>query len=188
MGQSAEELKADIARRRDDMSMTLDSLGDRVSPRQIARRRTERVSRWAAGTRTAVMGSVGDLYAGGRRTLGSTAGRVEDAASGLGSAPGAMMQQTRGNPLAAGLVTFGLGLLLGSLPPASRGEQRLATTLAEPVVGEAGRAAGELAGGMKESAKDAAGEIRTVAEDAVDQVKGQASAAAKEVKEGLTQR
>ena len=44
MGQTAEELKQDIADTRDNLSDTLDAIGDRVSPGRVIERRKNRMT------------------------------------------------------------------------------------------------------------------------------------------------
>jgi ElaB/YqjD/DUF883 family membrane-anchored ribosome-binding protein len=194
VGQSAEELRADIARTRDDMTVTIDSIGDRVSPRRVARRRTDHMVRWARSARSSVMGSVGDVAQRGRSSVGSAGDRLQDVAGSsaaqLRSAPGAVAEQARGNPLAAGLVAFGVGLIVGSLPPASAPEQQLVSALGEkagPVVAnEARESAGELAQGLKGSAQDALDQVSAAAREAAGEVKEQVAASAGDVKSSVT--
>ena len=45
MGQTAEQLKEQIAGTRDDLSETLDAIGDRVSPGRVIERRKNRKDR-----------------------------------------------------------------------------------------------------------------------------------------------
>ena len=54
---------------------------------------------------------------------------VAIAADATGVVADNVREQSRGNPLAAGLVAFGAGLLVGSLAPESRTENRLAHEL-----------------------------------------------------------
>ncbi len=87
--------------------------------RSAASQAADRVS----GTASSAASSVQDAAS-------SAAGTVQDAAStaadAVQQAPQAIRRQTRGNPLAAGLIAFGAGWLVSSLLPASRREQELA--------------------------------------------------------------
>ncbi len=113
----------------------------------------------------------------------------------MADAPQAARRQTQGNPVAAGLVAFGLGLLIASLIPASRKEEELAQTIKEQaqpltdqVVGAAKEVAGNLAEpaqqaveNLKESATDAVQTVQAEGEEAVSDVQGLASESAQEV-------
>jgi hypothetical protein len=72
------------------------------------------------GVKDRVMGRASDAGAG----LNSAQSSVSDA---VGSAPDHVRSGTAGNPLAAGLIAFGVGWLAGSLVPSSTAEQDAAT-------------------------------------------------------------
>lgn len=83
------------------------------------------------------------------------------------------MRQTQGNPIAAGLIAFGGGLLVASLLPRSRTEQQIVAEIgdrASDVIEPARQALAESAGHLKEDLgsdlRDAAGEVRQTAADA----------------------
>ncbi len=99
-----------------------------------------------------------------------TAGTVHSATGNAGCAPerrrcrdrgrpGARSRRkTQGNPLAAGLIAFGAGLLVSSLIPASQKEREAADALktaAEPLTTELTEAAKHVAEGLKEPAQAA---------------------------------
>lgn len=109
------------------------------------------------------------------RELGDQAqGVAIDARRRVADAPEAIQRGTRGNPIAAGLVAFGLGLLAASLVPASRAERDAVNTLkdkAEPLVHEASDRARDLAEQAKEPLARAGEELRQVAMDGVANVK-----------------
>src|SRR6187402_1887589 len=120
MGQNAEELKDDIAQTRAELGRDLDALGDRVSPRRMMERRTNRAKRWVGGVRDRVMGTV-------TAAPHAAAGKVSDGASSAADAvqavPEKAAQVTRGNPTMAGMVAFGLGFLVGiAITPSSAEE------------------------------------------------------------------
>ncbi|MFI1510628.1 hypothetical protein [Streptomyces sp. NPDC020597] len=87
-------------------------------------------------------------------------------------APDEAMRQTQGNPLAAGLIAFGVGLLASSLLPASEVEQDKAAALVgsggalEPVKEAALSSAQNLKEGAKETAQNAAQEVKDTAAEA----------------------
>jgi hypothetical protein len=107
----------------------------------------------------------------------SAAGAVSDTASSAAAAvqeaPQALRRQTRGNPLAAGLIAFGAGWLVSSLLPASRQEQQLAQQATEkaaevgrPLADKARDAAMEVKDNLQEPAQEAVASVKDTATDA----------------------
>ena len=71
MGQSATELKQEIAQTRQNLGETLDAIGDRVSPGRMVERRKNRMTRGFQNVRERVMGtasSMTDSVSSGRWT------------------------------------------------------------------------------------------------------------------------
>ena len=100
MGQTAEQLKEQIAGTRDDLSETLDAIGDRVSPGRVIERRKNRMS------------------AGVRSALDRVMGTAHDAADAVRDTPSTVGSSTQGAPLVAGGIAFAAGFLLAvALPP-----------------------------------------------------------------------
>ena len=141
-----EEIRADIERTRGELSRDVDALGDKVNPSNAARRQVDRVKSGVTRAKDRVMGTAHDTMDSARDTSHGVADRGREAASSVadsarhtassvadtvGSAPRAVREQTQGNPLAVGLVAFGLGLVAASLIPASRTEQRAAVGVKE---------------------------------------------------------
>jgi gas vesicle protein len=173
MGKSASEVRAEIEDTRQDMSETIDAITDRTSPRRIIDRRRRRMADGWRSVRERVMGraqAAGDharsLSDSGRETAGS----VVDTARGV---PGAVTEQTQGNPIAAGLMAFGAGLLIASLVPPSEPEQQLAGTLREqsqPLQDELKQAGQQVVEDVKSTARDGAGQVKQRAADAAGTV------------------
>ncbi|CAG7843897.1 hypothetical protein USB125703_00112 [Pseudoclavibacter triregionum] len=116
-----------------------------------------------------VQSKAGELADSAKRT-------AEDAQRKLADAPRAVERQTRGNPLAAGLVAFGLGMLVASLIPASKAEQQAADQLkekAEPLVRDAQEKVQQLAQDAKGPLAEAGEQLRQVAQDSLQNVKAQ---------------
>ena len=159
MGQSAEQLRAEIEDTRGGLGETLDAIGDRLSPsRMVERRKNRAINTWQSA-RNRVMGSASD-----------TGQAVSDAASGaigtLASSPDAVREQARGNPLAAGAVSFGLGVLLASVFPATEKEKQAASQLAdkaEPLKQDLMETGREVAEHLKEPAHQAVEQVKSVA-------------------------
>jgi hypothetical protein len=144
---------------------------------------TDRVS----GTASSAASSVQDAAS-------SAAGTVQDAASSAAGAvqeaPAAIRRQTRGNPLAAGIIAFGAGWLVSSLLPASRREQELADqakqVAQERVQPMAQQVAAEVKENLREPAQQAVESVRSTAQDAKDTVTDEGRSAAQDV-QGRTQ-
>ena len=100
--------------------------------------------------------------------------------------PGRLRRQTKGSPLAAGLIAFGTGLLLSALIPASRPEAQAAAAIkdqAQPLVDQLTEAGKDAAGNLQEPAQQALESVKSTASDAVDTVKDEGSSAVGDVKD-----
>lgn len=194
MGTSPDQMRAEIDATRERLSADVDQLTDQASPRRIVQRRTQRVRGAVTGVRERIMGSAQHGVHGAKHGAQSVAGSLQDgtgqaagtAQEAVGQAgqtirevPDRTMQKTQGNPLAAGLIAFGVGVLASSLLPASQTEQQKAADLMERG-GEAlepvKQAALESTQHLKEGAKEAA-------QHAVEEVKGTATDAARTTQE-----
>ena len=146
--------------------------------RSAASQTADRVS----GTASSAASSVQDAAA-------SAAGTVQDAAStaadAVQQAPQAIRRQTRGNPLAAGLIAFGAGWLVSSLLPASRREQELADqakqVAQEKVQPVLQQVAGEVGDNLREPAQQAVDSVKATAQDAKETVADEGRSAAQDV-------
>ena len=192
MGETPDQLRAEIAGTRADMTATVDAIADRTNPRNAARRQVGRLGQRVGAVRETIMGSVDDMTSSASGTAGSVQGSVQgaagslvDSASGMvHDGPDAVRRQTKGNPMAAGLIAFGAGLLVASVIPSTEAERRTAAGVADqasPVVDQAKQTASEMADQLKSSAQDAAGQLKESASGAADQVRQQAGDAASQV-------
>jgi hypothetical protein len=173
--QDPDLLRREIETTRSDMGRTLEEIEDRVSPTRIKERQTERVrSRWE-GIRTSVMGSADDLRDHGTDVTHQAQRRLGDAQHAVQQTPERVEGAARGNPLAAGLIAFGLGALAGSLFPASAPERRAAVGLQEQFEEPVKSA-------LKESGEQVKAELQEHAEVAVEETKQTAQQAAARVK------
>jgi uncharacterized protein YjbJ (UPF0337 family) len=186
----SQELRHDIERIRDDLDETLDALGERVSPRRIAQRRKDAVRVRVTRVRTAVMGSAQQtrsVAAGqARQTKESVQETAGQAVEKVREAPEMIQQQTQGNPVAAGLVAFGAGMLLATLFPPTDAEQRAASARqerAEPIKDQAFEAGREMKDHLQQNAQERAEQVKETASDAAQELKQQAQSSAEDVKE-----
>jgi gas vesicle protein len=181
MAESAEDLKRDIERTRDDLGGTLDAIGDRVSPGRIVERKKNRLTHGVRSLKDRVMGTAGDashavsdrVHAMGD-TAGTAAGQVKDM-------PETVRHQTQGAPLIAGGLAFGVGFLVAAAFPATRTERQAGSTVldqVEPLKAELTSSGKELAEHLKTPAMQAASEVKEAAKDAAQSVTGTAKTAA----------
>jgi len=197
MAQNTLEVRRDIERIRAELDQTLDALGDHVRPSRIAERRTRRVRQTLTSARERVMGSAssaGNGLHGAQTQIADTAGEAVDRAK---EAPQWVAQETRGNPLVAGMVAFGIGMLLGSLAPPTEAERHAVDAMSgqlEPVRQAAVEAAGsvreqavgatrEAAEHVRDEVQHAAQEVGTSAQQSASEVKDQAQAGVQQVKQ-----
>jgi ElaB/YqjD/DUF883 family membrane-anchored ribosome-binding protein len=179
MDQTTEGLKRDIETNRAAMSETLEAIGDRVSPGRVIERRRNRMVLWVQGAKDKVMGTAEDLT-----------GRVSDTTHQLGDAPHAatdtVRSGVRGKPLVAGGIAFGVGVLLGSVLPASGSERRLgqqARQAIEPVEGELRDMGREIADHLREPVQDAVETVKESAQEKAQDLKASATQGAEEVQQ-----
>lgn len=110
---------------------------------------------------------------------------LSDAGAAIGDAPRQVRTKTQGNPLAAGLIAFGAGMLFSSLIPVSEKEREAAEALkvkAEPLTTELTEAAKDVAQGLKTPAQDAMENVKATAAEATEHVKAEGQGAVDDVK------
>ena len=182
-----EEIRRDIERTRAELSGNVNALADGANPANVARRQIDKVKEGASGIRASIFGDPDDPWDQG--SVGHAQDRaavaVDDARAVVADAPRQLRRRAQGNPLAAGLVAFGVGALVAGLIPSSRAEQDLARAAkdqAEPLVEEARAMAHEAAENLKPAAQSAAEEVKGVAATAGENIKGEAQGAVDDVK------
>jgi ElaB/YqjD/DUF883 family membrane-anchored ribosome-binding protein len=174
MGQTTEDLTAQLEDDRERVGRDLTAIGDRVSPSRIAHRRKVAVRDRLQSAKDRVMGTAHDAG----DTMSGAASSVGDA---MGSIPQTAAKVTEGNPLAVGLVAFGAGLVVSTLLPENRQEQQLAAKVqptVENAASELGGAAKDTVEHLKPRAQQAVEEVKSSAQDSAQQVKEHASDAA----------
>jgi ElaB/YqjD/DUF883 family membrane-anchored ribosome-binding protein len=189
MTNDPEAIRQEIEETRSNLSYDVDALADKVSPSSIVQRRTEKVKGMARKVKDSVMGAAEDAKAhvsDAASNVGDKASHLGDKASHLGDAPHRAVDKAKGNPMAVGLIAFGVGLLAASLIPASDKEKELAQTAkdkAAPLVEDLKETAKGVAEDLKEPAKEAAESVKGAAADAFSNVKDDATSQAKDVKD-----
>ena len=171
---SAEELRGQLDEQRSDLGHDLEAIGDRVSPKRMTERRAAAVRRR--------MRSVGESIMGAKDSVTDSAGSATDS---LRHAPDVVRDRAQGNPLAAGLVAFGAGVLAASVVPATRKEKQVVEDQVQPRLDDAaeqlGSAAQETIDAVTPAVHDAATEVKEQARQAVAEVKARAQHAAGDV-------
>jgi len=179
MGETTEGLRQDIEDTRSAMSGTLEAIGDRVSPGRILERRRNRMMGWVRDAKDKVMGTADQVT----NQIGEGAHHIRSAPS---TAVDGMASGTRGTPIVAGSIAFGVGVLIGSIVPPSRAEQRLgeqARAATEPLKNELQEAAHEMVDHLREPVQNAIGTVKETAQDGAQQLREAADEGANEVRQ-----
>lgn len=175
-----EAIRADIARTRSDLSENVDALTDRVNPSTIAHRQGERVRDAVTGAKDRVFDTASDA--------GDSVRDQADRAGELArEAPHRVKEKAEGNPLAAGLIAFGVGLLVAGLVPSSRKERELveearSSDALAKVTEEVRSAAKETAEHLREPAQQAVQDVKDTATEGAQHVREEGTGAAQDVR------
>ena len=189
-----EAIRRQIEQTQRELSYDVDALNEKVNPSRVMDRRVSAAKSRVSRVRDRVMGSAQDTRASAQYRAQDAAGTVQDRAQGAAEtvqgaaqqaahavqqAPDTIVRHAQGNPLAAGLIAFGVGWLVSSLLPASQKERQLAQQ-AETAVREH---KDELLAPAKQAAQEVGEQLRPAAEQAVQEVKSTAQDAAQTVKQ-----
>ena len=198
-----EVIRRQIEDTRRELSYDVDALNEKVNPARVIDRRVSAAKGRVSNLKERVMGSAHETTSSAQGIASNAAGSVQNAASSAADtvqgaassaaeavqqAPDTIVRQTQGNPLAAGLIAFGVGWLVSSLLPASEKEKQLAQQ-AESAVREnkdallepAKQAAQEIGEQLKPAAQDAVESVKATAQDAASTVKEEGKSAAADV-------
>jgi len=156
-GGDPQAMRRQIERTRSDLSRDVSTLTEKVNPSRVARRQVGRARGAATSLTQRVMGAPSSAAHSASSSISETAG----------SAVGTTRSKTEGNPLAAGLIAFGVGWLVSSLIPASDPERQAATALKDTTQEHSA----EIVEPLKEAASEAANQLSGPAREAVTSVK-----------------
>jgi hypothetical protein len=207
-------IRRQIEDTRRELSYDVDALNEKVNPARVVDRRVTAAKGRITNLKERVMGSAHDTTSQAHGMASNAAGSVQGAASNAAGsvqsaassaadsvsnaassavgavqqAPDTIVRQAQGNPLAAGLIAFGVGWLVSSLLPASEKERQLAQQ-AESAVKEhkdallepAKQAAQEIGDQLKPAAQDAVESVKATAQDAAATVKDEGQSAVQDV-------
>jgi ElaB/YqjD/DUF883 family membrane-anchored ribosome-binding protein len=183
MSNDPDQIRAEIAQTRGDLSTNINTLADEIKPSTIVHRQTDKMRSRAGRLKDRVMGTASDKVSSVQETTQSAVSSAEQAVE---QAPQMVREQTQGNPMAAGLVAFGLGMVAASLMPPSDKEREAAAMVkekAEPLTQEATDTAKELAGNLKEPAREAAQSVKDTAAEGAQQVRQEGKNASVDVRD-----
>ena len=196
-------IRRQIEDTRRELSYDVDALNEKVNPSRVVDRRVTAAKGRISGIKDKVMGTAQDTRYQAQGVASNAAGSVQGAASSAADsvqsaassavgavqqAPDTIVRQAQGNPLAAGLIAFGVGWLVSSLLPASQKEQQLAeqaeSALREhkdALIEPAKQAAQEIGEQLKPAAQQAVEEVKSTAQGAAETVKQEGQSAAQDV-------
>ncbi|HEX6256051.1 MAG TPA: DUF3618 domain-containing protein [Euzebyales bacterium] len=179
-----EAIRRDIAHTRRDMEGTIEAINDRVNPSRVYERRSGRARQRWNRLKSSIMGSDDSSWStdpssswADRTPDVDVSGRARQAKAAISDAPDATKRRTRGNPLTAGMIAFGVGALIGGALPESEAERR--------VVGEADRHL-DIEGTrqrLTDRAQQVGDDVRSSAQEAAQDLKGSAQDAAHDVRD-----
>jgi len=199
VGTRPDDIRNEIEQTRDELAYDVDRLADRTVPSRVVERQWEGVKSKARSVTDKVMGardSATDAASGAASTAGdkvqAAASKAGDVASAAGDkvsetaqsvagtvkeTPALLARQTRGNPIAVGLIAFGVGLLAASLLPETEAEKRVGASVAdksEGLVEQAKEAGKEMAQDLGGTAREAAESVKETAREAAANTADQA--------------
>ncbi|WP_433127560.1 DUF3618 domain-containing protein [Micromonospora sp. CA-240977] len=198
MSSDPDQIRREIETTRTELSNDVDALTDKVNPRRIAGDRAGQARDTFTRAKEKMMGSSSHLGQEAGQRMTHAAGSVRDETRSLGQQS---REQAQGNPLAAGLVAFGVGLLAASLIPPSGRERQLAGRARNMVSEHSGQLreqasqmGHQVQDNLREPAQQAAQSVRSSAQhgmsavsdkgrSAAGQVQGEAHAAADDIRQ-----
>jgi hypothetical protein len=196
-------IRRQIEDTRANLSYEVDALNEKVNPTRVVDRRVGKAKTTVSGLKDKVFGVAHDKGAQMGSATSNVSGSAQHAAhsaadtvqgaastavSAVQSAPDTIQRQAQGNPLAAGLIAFGVGWLVSSLLPTSEKEKQLASQAeaavkehSQPLVDQAKTVAQEIGDNLKPAAQDAVESVKSTAQDGVQTVKAEGQSAAQDV-------
>jgi uncharacterized protein YjbJ (UPF0337 family) len=175
MAEEPDRLRQDIEGTRASLTRDVDMLAEKTSPKRVAQRR------WTS-VKERVMGATDS----GRHAAGDAVSKAADAGDSVKRAPQAVAEQAKGNPLAAGIIAFGTGMLAATLIPVTDAERRAGRQVkdnAGEVTDRVKDVANEMKDDLSGSVQQAAGEVKATAQDAAQTTRDQARSSAQDARE-----
>ncbi|MDO3683257.1 DUF3618 domain-containing protein [Micromonospora sp. C28ISP2-4] len=183
MTSDPDQIRAEIDATRGDLSSNVDALAHKANPKRAVTAPMSKARGRLGRALDTIMGTTRHARETGTQQASEAAHHTADALSAAGqharALPQTSRQHTQGNPLAAGLIAFGAGLLASSLLPSSNTEQQVAGRLKQQAQAHSGP--------IKEQAADIAHQaqdnLRGPAHQATDAIKNTATSGVAEVRD-----
>ncbi|BFU41889.1 DUF3618 domain-containing protein [Krasilnikovia sp. MM14-A1004] len=179
MAEEPDRLRQDIEHTRASLTRDVDLLADKTSPKRVAQRRWTAVKEKVMGSsdqaRHAAGGALSTVQDKTQHAGNAVGEKAHEAVDAVRGAPQAVTRQAQGNPLAAGIIAFGAGLLAATLIPTSDAEQRVGQQIRDH--------SGELTDRVKDAASEIGSDLKASAQEAVQQVEQTARDAAQTTSE-----
>src|SRR5919206_2023789 len=196
-------IRRQIEDTRANLSYDVDALNEKVNPTRVVDRRVGRAKSTVTGLKDRVFGAAHEKGSQMGNATSNVTGTAQDyahsaadtvqgaastAVDAVQQAPQTIQRQAQGNPLAAGLIAFGVGWLVSSLLPTSEKEKQLASQAesavrepSQPLVDQAKNVAQEIGDNLKPAAQDAVQSVKETAQEGVQTVKQEGQSAAQDV-------
>ncbi|XVU22257.1 DUF3618 domain-containing protein [Actinoplanes sp. CA-054009] len=168
MAEEPDRLRQDIEHTRRSLTRDVDLLAEKTSPAKVAQRRWTAVKEKVMGTSDKASDKASDVG-------GTVSDKAHQAAGAVKQAPQAVTQQAQGNPIAAGVIAFGVGMLAATLIPVTEAERSAGAALKEH--------GGDLTEKVKDATQDLREDLSHDAQQAFGQVKGTAQSAVQNINE-----
>ncbi|MFD2767192.1 DUF3618 domain-containing protein [Micromonospora eburnea] len=180
MSNDPDRIRQQIEQTRSELVSDVDALTDKVDPRRIAGDRVGQARGAITRVKEKMMGTPTDGHHPGQQ-MSSAGGSMRSHAREVG-------QQAQGNPVAAGLIAFGAGLLVSALIPPSRSERHwagqakgMASQHSDELREQASQVGHQMRDNLREPAMQAAQSVGSTAMHGASAVRGQARSAAQQV-------
>lgn len=203
MAEEPDRLRQEIEYTRAGLTRDVDRLAEKTSPKQVARRRWTTVKEKVMGSTGQARDTLGSGASAAQEKasdLGGTdlGGTVQEKASQLSDAAGdkahqaagavrgaprAVVTQTQGNPIAAGVIAFGVGMLAATLIPVTDAERRAGQELkdhSDQLTDKVKDVGSDLTDEVGGTVQEAAGRVKDTAQEAVQATKEQARSSAQD--------
>ncbi|MEU7903446.1 DUF3618 domain-containing protein [Actinoplanes sp. NPDC049118] len=194
MAEAPDRLRHDIEETRTSLTRDVDRLAEKTSPKRVAQRRWNSVKEKVMGTSEHAAqhaASAADTMQGKASQLGDAASeKAHDVAGTVKHAPRAVAQQTQGNPLAAGIIAFGVGMLAATLIPVTDAERRAGQQLkdhSDDLTDRVKDVAAEMKDDLSGSVQHAVEQVKETTTDAARTTRDQAQTSAQDAKDHTRQ-
>ena len=187
MAQEPDRLRQEIEGTRASLTRDVDMLANKTSPKRVAQRRWNSVKDKVMGTSETAGNATSEAA---HTAVDTVQDKASDVAESVRNAPQAVAQQTQGNPLAAGIIAFGIGMLAATLIPVTDVERRAGRQLKEnsgELTDRVKDVAGELKDDLSGTVQQAVGQVKETAQDAAQTTKDQATSSAQDAKDETKQ-